>query len=202
MRIEITDECGEIKLGDTLLPGIMQKISVDGSVKFDEKSVSGSSGAKKQVIGYEDARISVVLILPNDDQSTPFVKLQSIVNLFHSLDEAAKPQIYQLTNEHTAAWGISEVLFQSCRTEDDNRRDYIKATLDFVEWEPVLVQVEERAVRGKIKDRKTPVTNIEGMGDFKLAERQLEKMNIPSIESVKDSVEMPESPAVDDDDGI
>ena len=160
MRIEITDASGQIKLNDSFIPGIFQKLSIDNEVKYDQKSVSGSSGTKKQAVGFEDATVSVTYLLQNDEQSTPYQKLQELVALFRSMDKSAKPQIYNIVNEHTAAFGIDRVLFKGIRTNEDNRKDYITATLDFIEWEPPVVKIEERAVRGKVKSRKNLLLQI------------------------------------------
>lgn len=48
MRIEITDASGQIKLNDSFIPGIFQKLSIDNEVKYDQKAVSGSSGSKNR----------------------------------------------------------------------------------------------------------------------------------------------------------
>ncbi len=195
MRIEITDASGQIKLNDSFIPGIFQKLSIDNEVKYDQKAVSGSSGSKKQAVGFEDATVSVTYILQNDDQSTPYQKLQEVVALFRSMDKSAKPQIYNIVNEHTAAFGIDRVLFKGLRTNEDNRKDYITATLDFIEWEPPVVKIEERAVRGKVKSR-------EKLTAADLKKYQKQQFSLDAITDPDEggtSVMMPKSPAVDDD---
>ncbi|WP_298563432.1 hypothetical protein [uncultured Phascolarctobacterium sp.] len=195
MRIEITDTSGQIKLNDSFIPGVFQKLSIDNEVKYDQKSVSGSSGTKKQAVGFEDAIVSVTYLLQNDEQSTPYQKLQELVALFRSMDKSAKPQIYNIVNEHTAAFGIDRVLFKGIRTNEDNRKDYITATLDFIEWEPPVVKIEERAVRGKVKSRKKLTA-----ADLKKYQKQ--QFSLDAIADPGESnseVTMPESPAVDDD---
>ena len=195
MRIEITDASGQIKLNDSFIPGIFQKLSLDNEVKYDQKSVSGSSGTKKQAVGFEDATVSVTYLLQNDEQSTPYQKLQELVALFRSMDKSAKPQIYNIVNEHTAAFGIDRVLFKGIRTKEDKRKDYITATLDFIEWESPVVKIEERAVRGKVKSRKKLTA-----ADLKKYQKQ--QFSLDAIADPGESnseVIMPESPAVDDD---
>ena len=195
MRIEITDASGQIKLNDSFIPGIFQKLSLDNEVKYDQKSVSGSSGTKKQAVGFEDATVSVTYLLQNDEQSTPYQKLQELVALFRSMDKSAKPQIYNIVNEHTAAFGIDRVLFKGIRTNEDKRKDYITATLDFIEWESPVVKIEERAVRGKVKSRKKLTA-----ADLKKYQKQ--QFSLDAIADPGESnseVIMPESPAVDDD---
>lgn len=195
MRIEITDASGQIKLNDSFIPGVFQKLSIDNEVKYDQKSVSGSSGTKKQAVGFEDATVSVTYLLQNDEQSTPYQKLQELVALFRSMDKSAKPQIYNIVNEHTAAFGIDRVLFKGIRTNEDNRKDYITATLDFIEWEPPVVKIEERAVRGKVKSRKK--LNAADLKKYQKQQFSLDAVADPGESNSE--VTMPESPAVDDD---
>ncbi|MBP3812310.1 MAG: hypothetical protein J6E49_04270 [Acidaminococcaceae bacterium] len=198
MRIELVDEDNMIKLDDTLLPGIVQGVEVEQKVKYDEKQVSGSSGKKKQVQGFEDSVVRVTVILQNDEETEPYDRLEQLVALFRSMDKEAKPQIYQITNRLCAAYGIGKVLFEGVRVKDDNKWDYLVAELDFVEWEPAVVKVEERAVRGKIKDRGDANAALkEQLTKFQLADQSLDKLSTPSVETAK--VEMPASPAVDDD---
>ncbi|WP_295358942.1 hypothetical protein [uncultured Succiniclasticum sp.] len=198
MRIELVDEDNMIKLDDTLLPGIVQGVEVEQKVKYDEKQVSGSSGKKKQVQGFEDSVVRVTVILQNDEETEPYDRLEQLVALFRSMDKEAKPQIYQITNRLCAAYGIGKVLFEGVRVKDDNKWDYLVAELDFVEWEPAVVKVEERAVRGKIKDRGDANAAVkEQLTKFQLADQSLDKLSTPSVETAK--VEMPASPAVDDD---
>ncbi len=198
MRIELVDEDNMIKLDDTLLPGIVQGVEVEQKVKYDEKQVSGSSGKKKQVQGFEDSVVRVTVILQNDEETEPYDRLEQLVALFRSMDKEAKPQIYQITNRLCAAYGIGKVLFEGVRVKDDNKWDYLVAELDFVEWEPAVVKVEERAVRGKIKDRGDVNAALkEQLTKFQLAEQSLDKLTVPTAEEAK--VELPASPAVDDD---
>lgn len=133
--------------------------------------------------------------IQNDDRSTPYQKLQEVVALFRSMDKSAKPQIYSIVNEHTAAFGIDRVLFKGIRTNEDNRKDYITATLDFIEWEPPVVKIEERAVRGKVKSRgKLTAADLK-----KYQKQQFSLDSITDPSEGETSVMMPKSPAVDDD---
>ena len=82
--------------------------------------------------------------------------------------------------------------------KDDNRMDYLVAELNFIEWEPAVVKVEQRAVRGKIKDRGDENAAMKDqLTKFQLADQSLDKLTVPAQENAK--VEAPESPAVDDD---
>ena len=193
----ITAEAGEIKLNDTLLPGVFQSMEISGSLRIDEKKVPGSSGKRKQPLGYEDASVSLSLKLLTDDASTCYEKAGVLTGLFHNVDNKAKPYVYRIVNRHLLKWNIREVLFKELRTSEDNRRDTISATLEFTEYKPALVAAESKAAKPPAKSEidyenimlsaeKTVNPNASAdMGDFKKAEEEAAKQV--------------DSPAVDDD---
>lgn len=141
----ITNEAGQIKLNDTLLPGIFESMEVSGKLRFDEKSVPGSSGKRKQPLGYEDAGITLNVKLLTDEESDCYEKLDKLTSLFHNIDNKAKPYVYRIVNRHLTKWNIREILFSELRTSEDNREDTIKAALGFVEYKPALVAAEAKA---------------------------------------------------------
>jgi hypothetical protein len=147
----ITAEAGEIKLNDALLPGIFQSMEITGSLRIDEKKVPGSSGKRKQPLGYEDASVTLYLKLLTDEASTCYEKAGALTSLFHNVDNAAKPYVYRIVNRHLSKWNIREVLFKELRTSEDNRRDSIAATLEFAEYKPALVAAEAKAARPPAK---------------------------------------------------
>ena len=152
-RLEITADHGQLKLGSKLVPGNYRGMSISGSVRIKEDEAQGQSGKLKQVTGYEDCTISLVVVLQNDDISSPYEKLKDMVGLFRKTDKTAKPEVYSIVNVHTEAWGLEKVLFKDLKTDDQADGDYIRATLEFVEWQSPLVAVEARAVAGPLKER-------------------------------------------------
>lgn len=147
-RWTVTDEIGRIRLGSSELPGVYTSLEIGQSVKLDKQDVPGQSGAKKQVTGYEDATVSITLLLYSDDEKTCFDKLRKVQALFRKTDRSAKPEVMRLLNEHTEARGIDKVLFVDFRSSDTNENDLIEATLEFEEYIPVLaVAKEKRAVK-------------------------------------------------------
>ncbi len=66
----ITFEDGVITLGGEDVPGILQSLSVDGKVRFDEQKVDGASGKKKTQQGFEDCEINVSLYLVTDAETS------------------------------------------------------------------------------------------------------------------------------------
>jgi hypothetical protein len=188
----ITAEAGEIKLNDTLLPGVFQRMEIGGSLRIDEKKVPGSSGKRKQPLGYEDAEVRLALILLTDENSTCYEKAGVLTGLFHNLDNKAKPYVYRIVNRHLSKWDIREVLFKELRTSEDNRRDTIAATLEFAEYKPALVAAEAKAARPPAK------SEVKGTdAAYEQWEGHMQGINRPVAEAAKQE-EIP-TPAVDDD---
>lgn len=142
--IVISENIGEVKLGDTILPGIYQSLEVSRAVRMDERQVPGRSGASKQPLGYEDAEITLELVLSNDAGSPAREKLRQITALFQGQDAMARPFVYTIAHPLLADWGIRHVVFASLKTRDDNLYDLIYCSLRFVEHVPVTVQRERR----------------------------------------------------------
>lgn len=142
MRAVVTDDVGQVKLGGLLLPGVFQSIEVVGALRIDQPQVEGQSSSPKQILGYDDATITLRLLLLTDDDSTAYDKLKVMAGLFKSVDKAAKPYVYRLVNKHCAAWGITDVIFKGAQSSDDNQRDTVQMQLDFCEYKPVVVKQE------------------------------------------------------------
>lgn len=185
-RVEITNDFGEIKLDGKLIPGIFQGISIAGEVRIKEEEAQGQSGKYKQALGWEDLVVTLAILLPNDDDSTPYDKLQELVQLFRTTDKTAKPQVYRIVNRHTAAWGLDKVLIKDLKSDDPTNIDYIKATLTLVEWESPLVKVEARAVQAPTVDRTATMPT-----GTKLSEVQRWQQR-PTADSYKDTIEVPD----------
>ena len=152
-RINITKDFGEIRLDNKLLPGIYQGMSITGEVRIKEEEAQGQSGKYKQALGYEDLGVDITLILPNDENSTPYEKLAEVVEVFRKTDKAAKPVSYKIVNKHTAAYKLDKVLVKNIKSEDPPNVDYIRVTLSLVEWQSPMVKIEARAVQAPTIDR-------------------------------------------------
>ncbi len=169
MRKIITSAAGEVKLGDKLLPGVYQQMDVDGELRIDEKDVPGSSGSRKQPIGFEDAVVTLTLRLLTDEQSDCYEKVAELVRIFKAVDGTAKPFTYRIVNRLLDAWGIKEVHFKALRTPDKNKSDSIRAELVFVEYRPALVSAEAKAATPPLKSR-VVLPPSQGLGDLRAQE--------------------------------
>jgi hypothetical protein len=153
------EDPGEVKLGDTILPGTYQSMQVKRALRMDEQEVPGRSGASKQPLGFSDAEISLTLALHTDygidgqPVWTAQEKKAEIVALFQQQDTLARPFVYPIASEDLNPWGIVQVVFRELVTVDDNQSDLIVVSLNFVEFKPVeLVQAEDRRPTPELTD--------------------------------------------------
>lgn len=139
----ITFEDGVITLAGDEVPGILQSLSVDGKVRFDEQKVDGASGKKKTPQGYEDCEIAVSLYLVTDNDTSCYEKLETLSGMFRKTDDKANPQIYDVANRHLLARGVRQVVFSKLQTVENDQTDEIMANLGFVEHNPPIVKTEK-----------------------------------------------------------
>ena len=152
-------EHGEIRLADVLLPGILKSTSIRGQVRFDEAKLDGMSGKAKLAMGWEDSDITLGLELLSDDDSDCYSKLARINAVFKAVDNGANPEVYDVSNAHAIARGISRVVFSGLDSNETDEDDVIAATLNFVEHIPVVAQAEKRVVASdKAKGPAAPST--------------------------------------------
>ncbi len=144
MRQIITDEFGQVKLGNILLPGNFQELEIESGIKTDEVPIEGTSGTSKQPNGFKDAIINLTIELPTDEADTCYDKLKQIVTILYNVDKSAKPYVYDIVNKHTAIWNIKKIIFETLNSREDNKNDTIIATLVFKQWQPVVVNNESR----------------------------------------------------------
>lgn len=141
----ITEEYGQIKLNDVLVPGILENSDADCTVRLDTIQMQGASGTQKQFGGYDDGKFALNLILTTDSESdTCYDKLKVIQGLFRKTDEQSKCIPYRLINVHANTREITKVLLTGLRSSETNSSDTLKVSLDFVEYKPITVKMEEQ----------------------------------------------------------
>jgi len=126
------DPTGEIKLGDVVLPGVFQSLSVNGEIQVDSGG-DGSSKPRKVMRGYNDKKISLSLILVEKKESTVYQQLSAVEKIFRRENDRV-PQIYTIVHDHIEARDIDQVLFQSLSSAEDNTTNTITLTLQFEEF--------------------------------------------------------------------
>ena len=120
----------EIKVGGYVLPGLIQSLDIKDDAHVEEQEVEGSSKKAKQAQGYEDAKITITLILEDGPTATKLEKLDIIQNLFKKAGQE-KPEVHELINEHTAARRVKTVIFKSLSTRENNKKTQMTASLEF-----------------------------------------------------------------------
>lgn len=143
----ITFEDGVISLGGEEVPGILQSLSVDGKVRFDEQKVDGASGKKKTPQGFEDCEITVALYLVTYADTSCYEKLETLSGMFRKVDDRVNPQIYDVANRHLLARGVRQVVFSKLQTVENDATDEITASLGFTEHNPPVVKLEAAQAR-------------------------------------------------------
>ena len=117
-------------------------------VRRDSAAVDGMSGTSKQALGFEDAVVTVELVLPTSyDAASQLEKdaldlVAELNALFRGKDRQARPQAYVIQSPLTDVWGIKTVQFESVEIEE-SESDAIAARIEFVEHQPA--EPERRA---------------------------------------------------------
>lgn len=119
-----------LKVGGVPLPGLIKSLEIKTDTLVEEQEIEGSPIKPKQALGYEDSKIIVELIVDDGPTETRWEKLGRIHTIFRRPDQE-RPYRYTIVNEHTAAYGISEVVFKSLSSKDESKREYLSLTLEF-----------------------------------------------------------------------
>ena len=90
-----------VKVNGVVLPGLVKSIEVKESAKIDEQEVEGSATKPKQATGYEDAKITVELILDDTPTRTKYQALETVRAIFRKPGQTV-PQPIPIVSEDTA----------------------------------------------------------------------------------------------------
>jgi hypothetical protein len=131
-----------------VLPGLIKSIEVKHDALVEEQEVQGSSAKAKQATGYEDAKITIELILEDSPKLTKKQKLEKIQNLFLKSGQK-KPIVHEIINEHTAARKIKKVIFKSLGTKEENKKEQLTVSLEF--WTYNTMKIKATKSTGKKK---------------------------------------------------
>ncbi|WP_415714388.1 hypothetical protein [Maridesulfovibrio sp.] len=142
----LTFDDGKVSLGSTELNGLLQQMSVRGAVRFDEAEQDGVSGKVKTPMGWEDADVTLTLLLETDGDDDCYDRLADLDALFKGQDNGGNPKVLSVFNRHCQARHINQVVFAGLDSQESNRDDAILATLSFTEHRPATVATEERVI--------------------------------------------------------
>ena len=100
--IFIEDE--RIKLDGVVLPGLVKSIEVTETAKVDEQEVEGSAARPKQATGYEDAKVTIELIIDDTEGQTKYERYALLREIFRKPGQSV-PQPIPIVCEDAAAHG-------------------------------------------------------------------------------------------------
>lgn len=127
-----------VKVGGVILPGLFKSIDIKGEAQIEEQQVEGNTSKPKQATGYDDVKVTLELVLEDGPKKTKLQKLATIQNLFKKPGQS-KPIVHQIVNEHTAARGVSKVIFKTLQTREQSKKSELAVTIEF--WEYVAMTI-------------------------------------------------------------
>lgn len=133
-----------IKLGEVILPGVVKSIEVTETAKVDEQEVEGSSVKPKQATGYEDAKITVELIVDDTPAADKYQRYATLRTLFRQNGQNV-PQPMRMVCAATAAHGIDKVIFKQLSHKEESKRDQLTATLELWEYIPQTITATKKS---------------------------------------------------------
>ncbi len=154
-----------IKIGGVILPGLFKSIEIKGDALIEEQEIEGRSSKSKQAIGYEDSKVNVELILHEGPLLTKRQKLEQIQNIFKKQGQS-KPIVYEIVNEHTAARGISKVLFKNLTTKEQSKKDELTVMIEFWEYIPITITATNKT-KETIETAKKPTVSSTLTDEYK-----------------------------------
>ncbi len=135
-----------IKVGGIVLPGLYKSLEVKTEAKVEEQEVEGSTAKPKQATGYEDAKITLEIILEDSPNRTKEEKLEQIQALFRRAGQS-EPEVHQIINEHTAKRGVTSVIFKSLTTKETSKKEEVTVSIEFWEYVPMTIT----ATKGRVE---------------------------------------------------
>lgn len=129
-----------VKVNGVVLPGLVKKIEVKEAAKIDEQEVEGSAVKPKQAVGYEDAKITVELILDDTPTRTKYQALEIVRAIFRKPGQTV-PQPIPIVSEDTAVHGIDKVLFKGFGHVAESKKEQLAVSLEFWEYTPQTIKV-------------------------------------------------------------
>lgn len=136
-----------VKVNGVVLPGLIKKIEVKGAAKIDEQEVEGSATKPKQATGYEDAKITVELILDDTPTRTKYQALEIILAIFRKPGQTV-PQPIPIVCEDTAVHSIDKVLFKGISHVAESKKEQLAVSLEFWEYIPQTVKATKASGSG------------------------------------------------------
>jgi len=143
-----------IKVGGTVLPGVVKSFEIKEDALIDEQDVEGSTKKTKQATGYDDAKIIIEIILDDGETETVGAKITKIQNLFRNPTQE-KPVVHEMINSHLSHRNVKKVIFKTFGTKEENNSGQKIASLEFWAYNPVTITASKKTTAPK-----TPVVTV------------------------------------------
>lgn len=198
MKLITTDEVGQVKVGDTILPGVFESLEITGSVKMDEVEIQGKKEKVTQAVGYENTKVRLnIALLPDTEDGDCSQAVEMIQRLFRQAPNQEKPGVFKIVSKHLIARGVDQVTFSSFKTYEDNRINKIIGMCEFTEYVPVQVKVAQKGStttpapvrRAPVAKTNPPKRTIPKGGMFNISTKTVDKTKVtPAKDSRKPSL--------------
>lgn len=140
-----------VKCGKTTLPGILNAISVNGSLELQEDVLEDKSKAEFVVQGFTTQKVQLTLLLTGT-QKEVYQQIREIQTIFQVErtkrkklgDRATKLYPFRIVSPHLDARRIKMVLFDNFTTDEGDSDDAIRCTLSFHEFDADVAKLEDK----------------------------------------------------------
>lgn len=160
MSRELIFDDGLVKLGDTLLPGILVSQRIGCAVRIDTAQVEGQAQKTQTPLEWDNAALYLCLDLLTDVESDSasagppqpgtdcYEKLAALNRIFKGKDNGHFAQIYTVNSRHARARGLDKMIFSSLDSDEDDQDDVIRVSLCFVEYLPPKTAQKAAGIAG------------------------------------------------------
>ncbi|NPV38295.1 MAG: hypothetical protein HPY78_03355 [Brevinematales bacterium] len=135
-----------LMLDNETLPGVIQSISVGGSIIYEKQD--DDTKKRKVSLGYDDKTISIELKLYPYTRTGEEIDVYSqlaILEKFFKKQENSIPKVFTFVHPHAKSRSISKVLFSRLESSEDISTNTISVSLEFIEFVPAEIVAREDA---------------------------------------------------------
>lgn len=128
----------EIKLDDLILPGALQKMTIDGQAIVDKQDAIVGTRTTQHA-GFQPKTLVIEMALFATETADVWRQVEELERAF-SYNKAAfpdRPSHYRIVSPHTKARRLKQVSFTGLRTDETSHNDLVMVALSFDEFNPV-----------------------------------------------------------------
>lgn len=145
-----------IKLGGVYLGGQVKSIEIQENAAINVVQDKKGKIKKMQTSGYEQAKVTIDIILESTKKETATQQLEKIQRLFKAHGQQ-NAKLLKIVNQDCAARGISQVYFKSLTSKKVISESKRIASLEL--WSPKIAGIKVKLVAAKNKATLKSATN-------------------------------------------